>query len=38
MWVQFELREDLLRDIKVGTRIHVRVPRCMTGSSISRCA
>ena len=26
MWVQFELREDLLRDIKVGTRIHVRVP------------
>lgn len=26
MWVQFDLREDLLRDIKVGTRIHVRVP------------
>ncbi|MEA2768671.1 MAG: HlyD family secretion protein, partial [Acetobacteraceae bacterium] len=26
MWVQFELREDLLRDLKVGSRIDVRVP------------
>src|SRR3954447_20808245 len=26
MWVQFALREDLLRDIKVGTKIHVHVP------------
>lgn len=26
MWVQFDLREDLLRDIKVGSRIDVRVP------------
>ena len=27
MWVQFDLREDLLRDIKVGTKLNVRVPR-----------
>lgn len=26
MWVQFDLREDLLRDIKVGTKLSVRVP------------
>jgi HlyD family secretion protein len=26
MWVQFDVREDLLRDLKVGTRISVRVP------------
>jgi HlyD family secretion protein len=26
MWVKFDLREDLLRDIKVGTGIHVHVP------------
>lgn len=26
MWVQFELREDLLRDLKQGTKISVRVP------------
>jgi len=26
MWVQFDLREDLLRDVKVGTRLTVRVP------------
>jgi len=26
MWVQFDLREDLLRDIKAGTRLSVRVP------------
>jgi HlyD family secretion protein len=26
MWVQFDLREDLLRDLKVGSRIDVRVP------------
>ena len=26
MWVQFDLREDLLRDIKVGTKLTVRVP------------
>jgi HlyD family secretion protein len=26
MWVQFDLREDLLRDIKVGTKLNVRVP------------
>ena len=26
MWVQFDLREDLLRDVKVGTKISVRVP------------
>jgi HlyD family secretion protein len=26
MWVQFDLREDLLRDLKVGSRLSVRVP------------
>ncbi len=26
LWVQFDLREDLLRDVKVGTKISVRVP------------
>ena len=26
MWVQFDLREDLMRDLKVGSRIDVRVP------------
>ena len=26
MWVQFDLREDLLRDLKVGTKLSVRVP------------
>ena len=26
MWVQFDLREDLLRDLKVGSKIDVRVP------------
>jgi HlyD family secretion protein len=26
MWVQFDLREDLLRGVKVGTKFHVRVP------------
>jgi HlyD family secretion protein len=26
MWVQFDLREDLLHDIKVGTKFSVRVP------------
>jgi HlyD family secretion protein len=26
MWVQFDLREDLLRDLKIGSRIEVRVP------------
>jgi HlyD family secretion protein len=26
MWVQFDLREDLLRDLKLGTKIEVRVP------------
>jgi HlyD family secretion protein len=26
MWVRFDLREDLLRSIKVGTRFSVRVP------------
>jgi len=26
MWVQFDLREDLLRDLKVGSRIDVRIP------------
>ncbi len=26
MWVQFDLREDLLRDLKQGTKISVRVP------------
>ncbi|HTC08613.1 MAG TPA: efflux RND transporter periplasmic adaptor subunit [Acetobacteraceae bacterium] len=26
MWVQFDLREDLLRDLKVGSTIDVRVP------------
>lgn len=26
MWVQFDLREDLLRDVKVGSKIAVRVP------------
>jgi HlyD family secretion protein len=26
MWVQFDLREDLLRDVKVGTKLNVRVP------------
>ena len=26
MWVQFDLREDLLRDLKVGTKLRVRVP------------
>jgi HlyD family secretion protein len=26
MWVQFDLREDLLRDITVGSRLSVRVP------------
>ena len=26
MWVQFDLREDLLRDIKMGSKIGVRVP------------
>jgi HlyD family secretion protein len=26
MWVQFDLREDLLRDLKAGSRIDVRVP------------
>lgn len=26
MWVQFDLREDLLRDLKVGSRFDVRVP------------
>jgi HlyD family secretion protein len=26
MWVQFDLREDLLRDIKIGTKLSVRVP------------
>jgi HlyD family secretion protein len=26
MWVQFDLREDLLRDLKRGSRIKVRVP------------
>ena len=29
MWVQFELREDLLREIKVGTRI----PRARAGAA-----
>ena len=26
MWVQFDVREDLLSDLKVGSRINVRVP------------
>ncbi len=26
MWVQFDLREDLLRDVKPGTKLTVRVP------------
>lgn len=26
MWVQFDLREDLLRDLRPGSRINVRVP------------
>jgi HlyD family secretion protein len=26
MWVQFDLREDLLRDLKVGSKIDVHVP------------
>jgi HlyD family secretion protein len=26
MWVQFDLREDLLRDLKVGKTFNVRVP------------
>jgi HlyD family secretion protein len=26
MWVQFDLREDLLRDLKLGAKIDVRVP------------
>jgi HlyD family secretion protein len=26
MWVQFDLREDLLRDIKVGSKLNVHVP------------
>lgn len=26
MWVQFDLREDLMRDLKVGSRFAVRVP------------
>ena len=26
MWVQFDLREDLLRDLKPGSKIDVRVP------------
>jgi HlyD family secretion protein len=26
MWVQFDLREDLLRDLKTGSKIEVRVP------------
>jgi HlyD family secretion protein len=26
MWVQFDLREDLLRGVKVGTKLGVRVP------------
>ncbi len=26
MWVQFDLREDLLRDLKVGSKLTVRVP------------
>jgi HlyD family secretion protein len=26
MWVQFDLREDLLRDLKVGSKFDVRVP------------
>lgn len=26
MWVQFDLREDLLRDLKLGSKIEVRVP------------
>ena len=26
MWVQFDLREDLLRDLEPGSRIDVRVP------------
>jgi HlyD family secretion protein len=26
MWVQFDLREDLLRNIKIGTKLSVRVP------------
>ncbi len=26
MWVQFDLREDLLRNLKVGTKLGVRVP------------
>jgi HlyD family secretion protein len=26
LWVQFDLREDLMRDLKVGSRIDVRVP------------
>jgi HlyD family secretion protein len=26
MWVQFDLREDLLRNLKVGTKLNVRVP------------
>ncbi len=26
MWVQFDVREDLLRDLKVGSKIDVRVP------------
>ena len=26
MWVQFDLREDLLRDLKVGSKLTVRLP------------
>ena len=26
MWVQFDVREDLLRDLKLGSKIEVRVP------------
>jgi HlyD family secretion protein len=26
MWIQFDLREDLLRNLKVGTKFRVRVP------------
>jgi len=26
MWVQFDLREDLLRELKIGSKIDVRVP------------
>jgi len=36
MWVQFDLREDLLRDLKVGSRIDVRIPALGVSSKVMR--